>query len=230
MSGSLQRALVILLLLSLGLAGCSPNQMIIGRDGAPPPYLGPVKPGVAPIPGDCPVYSFGSWQRPENFENVEIAQSYYGLWGRQRWWSRIDPGPRASAHVGALQVYYPLSVRWRLKDGREFALENIDVPQIMRDYFKKEVILLQWQREGRLRDDRGDFEPMLTYEVKNDTVILKWSITINRTPVGLRQSKDGKPPVWDLVSEEHVVAVLKADSVFGLDFSKLYEVPGLPSK
>jgi hypothetical protein len=168
------------------------------------------------------MYSFGPGQTKENFENVERAQYDYALWlGRH--WGAMGPLGRATANRIGLQLYYPLHVRWKLKDGREFILENIDVAAIMREYFKTHSLRLQWQREGRPRDKVGDFEPLLAFEVKDDTVILKWVITINRTPVNERLTPTGAATRWDTYDEEHVVAILKANPTSGIDFSKTYE-------
>ena len=181
-----------------------------------------VKPGRAPIPGGYWMYSFGDGQTPGNFGNVEIAQSYYGLWSKQRWWGKIRPSTRATANTIGLQTYYPLHVRWKLKDGREFILENIDVPAIMREYFKTHSLQLQWQREGRPKAI-GDGSPTLAHEVKDDTVILKWVITLNRTPVNERLTPTGAATRWDFQDEEHIVTVLKGNPTSGIDFSKTYE-------
>ena len=89
----------------------------------------------------------------------------------------------------------------------------------MRDYFQTHHLQLQWQREGRSRDKVGDFEPLLSLEVKDDTVILKWVITINRTPVNQRLTSTGAATRWDTYDEEHVVAVLNGTRTSGIDFS-----------
>jgi hypothetical protein len=169
------------------------------------------------------MYSFGLSQKSEDLVNVEIAQSYYGLWSGVRNWTRITPGRLASANRMGLQAYYPLHVRWKLKDGREFIAENIDVAAIIRESVKTRSLQLQWQREGRPRDKVGDFGPLLTHEVKDDTVILKWVITINRTPVNERLTPTGAATKWDTYDEEHEVAIIKGKPTSGIDFSKTYE-------
>ena len=47
--------------------------------------------------------------------------------------------------------------------------------------------------------------PTLTHEVKNDTVILKWVITINRPP-STNVDFDGRCHFGDTYDEEHVVS------------------------
>jgi hypothetical protein len=59
---------------------------------------------------------------------------------------------------------------------------------------------------------------LLAHEVKDDTVILKWVITINRTPVHKRLTPTGAANFWDTYDEEHIVAVLKGQATTGLDF------------
>jgi hypothetical protein len=224
MRGIQRWAWVSVLLLLLGLQGCSVNQITLGQDATPVPYPGPVKPARAPTPGDYPFYSFGVSQKYEDMEAIDIAQAYYGLYGGYRSWGRVTPGRTASATKVGLQLYFPLHVRWRLKDGREFILENIDVPQIMREYFKNNHIHLQWQREGRSKASRGDYDGLLAYEIKEDTVIIKWVITLNKTPVEKRGAVNGRAPFWELVDEEQVVIVLRGNPAVGIDFDKTYEV------
>lgn len=161
------------------------------------------RPGLAPIPGGYWMYSFGVSQKPEDLENIEVAQSYYGIWRDVRSWARITSGRRASATRGGLQAYYPLHVRWKLKDGREFIAEGIDVAAIMLKYFSARDLQLQWRREGRSARAVGDAEPLLAHEVKDDGVILKWVITINRTPVQHRLTSTGAATKWDTYDEEH---------------------------
>lgn len=211
-----------LLALLAALGGCAAP----GSSVEPPYSVGAagittstVRAGVAPIPGGYWMYSFGLGQTKENFANVERAQSDYALWSG-RHWGALGPLGRATATMGALQAYYPLHVRWKLKDGREFILENIDTAAIMREYFKTHRLQLQWQREGRPEARVGDSEPLLAHEVKDDTVILKWVITFNLTPVAERLTSTGAATKWEFRQEEHIVAVLKGQPTSGIDFNK----------
>lgn len=169
------------------------------------------------------MYSFGLLQKPDDSIGIEIAQSYYGIWAESRSWARINPGRGAAANRLGLQAYYPLHVRWKLKDGREFIAENIDVAAIIRESVTTRSLQLQWQREGRPKAMIGDAAPLLTHTVKDDTVILKWVITINRTPVNERLTPTGAATKWDTYDEEHEVAIIKGNPANGIDFSKTYE-------
>jgi hypothetical protein len=204
-----------LLAFVMGLWGCANLGSASG--GASDGKAAAVKPGVAPIPGGYWMYSFGSGQTGDNFANVEFAQYDYAVWAG-RSWKAMGPKRRASANRLGLQSYYPLHVRWKLKDGREFILENIDTAAIMREYFKTHQLQLQWQKEGRPKAQVGDASPTLAHEVKDDTVILKWVITINRTPVDKRLTPTGAANFWDTYDEEYIVAVLKGQATTGLDF------------
>ena len=233
-SGIAQRLLGMLALLvasAVGVSGCASEAVTRAMSNGPVTaststtgQTNTVKPGVAPIPGGYWMYAFGLSQKPEDLVNVEIAQSYYGIWAEIRSWTRITPGRRASGNKLGLQAYYPLHVRWKLKDGREFIAENIDVAAIMREYFKTHNLQLQWQREGRVRDRVGDFAPLLAHEVKNDTVLLKWVITINRTPVNERLTSTGAATQWDTYDEEHVVTTIQGTPTRDIDFSKTREL------
>jgi hypothetical protein len=201
----------------MGFTGCAEQGLTRAMNGAQPFLSQPDY-----FPGGYWLYSFGTGQSKANLENIEIAQSYYGIPSLRRSWTRLSPG-RASGEKIGLQAYFPLSVRWKLKDGREFILENIDTAALMREYFKTHDLKLQWQREGRLQAKVGEGSPLLAHEVKNDTVILKWVITINRTPVDKRLTPTGAAKFWDTYDEEHIVAILKGNPTSGIDFNNTYE-------
>lgn len=212
-----------LLALVGGLWGCAASvgsvQSVAASANASSAGASQVKAGVAPIPGGYWMYSYGPGQTYANWANVEFAQYDYALWSG-RHWGAMGPGNRATANRLGLQAYYPLHVRWKLKDGREFILENIDTAAIMREYFKTHQLQLQWHREGRPRDKVGDYGPTLAHEVKDNTVILKWVITINRTPINERLTATGAATKWDTYDEEHIVAVLPGLPTSGIDFTK----------
>jgi hypothetical protein len=204
-----------LLLLALWLSACASN-----------PY--PSAQSAVPMPGDADTYGFGVGQSKEDFANVEIAQYNFGMYKTQRSWGRITAG-RASASYLGLRAYYPFDVRWKLKDGREFILENIDTAAIMREYFKTNNLLLQHQQEGRKRDPVGDYDPELHFGIKGDTVVITWGLVMNRTPVNQRlpvivngkPARDGTP--WKLEREEHFITALKSNQTSGIDFTKTWE-------
>lgn len=179
--------------------------------------------GVDYFPGGSQFYSYGVVQSKENFANVERAQSNYGMYSKQRSWLDIH-AERAPGSINMLQAYYPLHVRWKLKDGREFILEKIDIRAIMREYFKTHDIRLQWQREGRPRSKSGDYDPSLVHEVKDDTVIIKWLITTNHTPVNERFTSTGAANRWKLSEEEFIVTTLKGNPTSGIDFERWVEI------
>ncbi|TXT37572.1 MAG: hypothetical protein FD135_3498 [Comamonadaceae bacterium] len=176
------------------------------------------------FPGGSPDYAWGISQTKEDFVNVEQAQSYSGLYSRQRTWQNITVSSRASATILGLNAYYPLHVRWKLKDGREFMLENIDIAAIMREYFKSHDIQLQWQRERRPMDSVGDYGPLLTHEVKDDTVRIKWVISTNHTPVDKRLTTSKAATKWQITDEEHLVTTLQGVPTHDIDFNNWYEV------
>jgi hypothetical protein len=178
---------------------------------------------AAPLPGGVPFYSWGVGQSAENFALVERAQLAAGLFSATRSWEEIKPNFRAASRIIGLQGYMPLHVRWKLKDGREFLLENIDVNAIMLEYFKTHDLKMQWQREGRARDPVGDFDPLLAHEVKDDTVRIKWIDRVNHTPVNLRLTAKGAANKWDVQHEEHLVVTLKGLPTQGIDFAKKWE-------
>ena len=176
----------------------------------------------APLPGDAQFYSYGVSQSKENFANVARAQSQVGLYTKEKYWHDIRP-MRAPASINMLQIYYPMSVRWELKDGRQFILENIDVAAIMREYFKTHRLELQHQKEGRQRDSVGDYGPAFVHEIQDDVVILKWLITTNQTPVNQRLQANGAANKWQLKEEEFPVIELKGKPTTGIDFEKKWE-------
>jgi hypothetical protein len=169
------------------------------------------------LPGGAQFYSYGVSQSKENFENIERAQSDYTLFKGSRHW--IDITPRKSpAEFNVLQAYYPLHARWKLKDGREFIAEAIDIRAIMREYFKTNQIKLPWQLEGRSKAPHGDYPPSLVHELKDDTVIIKWLITTNLTPVEERFAPSGAAVKWKLSDQEFIVNTVKGTPTSGIDF------------
>ena len=176
------------------------------------------------FPGGSPDYAWGLSQKREDFAQVEKAQSYYGLYAKVRTWQYITTSSRASATIIGLHAYYPLHVRWKLKDGREFMLENIDIRAIMREYFKSHDIPLQWQREGRPKAKSGDSGPLLAHEVKDDTVRIKWVISTNHTPVDKRFTPSGAATRWVTTDEEHLITTLQGVPTSGIDFNNWYEI------
>lgn len=217
-------ALVLAISFALCLAACAgtPANSGGGVKGSPVAT-------AQPMPGDADTYGFGISQSKEDFANVEIAQYHLGIYKTQRSWRNITSG-RGGANWLGLRAYYPVDVRWRLKDGREFILENIDTAAIMREYFKTNNFLLQHQREGRQRDPFGDYDPALLFGVKGDTVVIRWGLILNRTPADKRfpvivngiPARDGTP--WKLEHEEHFVIALKGKPTSGIDFTKTVEV------
>lgn len=174
------------------------------------------------LPGGAQFYSYGLSQSKANLENIEIAQSDYSLYSTERTWSRITP-VKAPSEINMLQTYFPLSVRWQLKDGRQFILENIDIRTIMREYFKTHTIQMPWQKEGRPRAKSGDSDPAMVHEVKDDTVLIKWLIRTNKTPVNERFTSTGAAVRWVNEDEESIVTTLKGVSTHGIDFKKIWE-------
>ena len=170
------------------------------------------------FPGGSPYYSFGKSQSAENFANVKRAQTALGIYANERMWIDTKPGI-APARVAMIQYYFPFSVRWELKDGRQFLLENIDVRTIMREHFRdpKNDLVLPWQREGRPQSF-GDMDPSLVYEIRDDVVRLKWLLMVNRTPVDQRILPSGATARWDVVREEHLVKEIPGRLVQGIDF------------
>lgn len=170
------------------------------------------------IPGGAPYYSWGGSQKMSEMDTIQIAQSSYAPFRNVRSWTRITPSSRAHARIVGLRSFYPLHVRWRLKNGREFLLENVDVESLVQEHSRANQLLLQWQREKRA-EATGDYGPLLAHEVDGDAVLIKWVLTINRTPVSQRLTKNGAANTWDLVQEEYLVARIPGVPVSGIDFN-----------
>jgi hypothetical protein len=205
---------------ALGLAGCAANYPLPVR-GDENIFARPVQTDL--FPGGVSVYSFGPFQKAENFVNVERAQTNSAPRNAARVWINIAPVRSAVGTMGNLQSYFPFDVRWKLKDGREFILENIDTRGISNDFLRKHPLQMGWQRENRARHSVGDGSAILCFEVKDDTVLLKWVIRINRTPVNQRLTATGAATHWDVYDEEHIMIALKGNPTSNIDFNKTYE-------
>ena len=78
---------------------------------------------------------------------------------------------------------------------------------------------MPWQKEGRPQHLSGDGDPSLVHEIKDDTVIIKWLVITNHTPVQDRFPKTtGIPPRWKLTDEEFIVTTIKGVPTSGIDF------------
>ena len=203
------------LLVALSLVACAAKP---SADSAGAPALS-ASSGPDYFPGGDRWYSWGPAQSKENFANVQQAQWATGMYTKQRSWrAMFVSSSGVTANLNVLPAYYPLHVRWKLKDGRVFILENIDIKAIMHEYFKTHDLKQQWQRENRPRDRIGDGGAVLGHEVKDDTVIIKWYIEINRTPVDRRLTATGAATKWDIVKEEHFVTSIPGKPTSGIDF------------
>jgi hypothetical protein len=209
------------LLVALSLVACAAKPT---ADSTGAPALSPAS-GPDYFPGGDRWYSWGPAQSKENFANVEQAQWATGMYTKQRSWGPISVSrSKVTPNLNLLPAYYPMHMRWKLKDGREFILENIDIRAIMREYFKTHDLKQQWQRENRPRAKVGDGGAVLGHEIKDDTVIIKWYIEINRTPVDQRLTATGAATKWDIVKEEHFVTSIPGKPTFGIDFDNWSEV------
>jgi hypothetical protein len=213
--------LVTVIGLTFSLLACAGGPLSVKT--AAPALSAPAGPDY--FPGGDRWYSWGPAQSKENFANVERAQWATGMYTKQRSWGPISVSSSVvTPNLNILAAYYPLHVRWKLKDGREFILENIDIRAIMREYFKTHDLKQQWQRENRPRDRIGDGDAILGHEIKDDRVIIKWYIPINRTPVNQRLTATGAATKWDIINEEHFVTSIPAQSTTGIDFDKWLEI------
>lgn len=204
------------LLMALSVAGCA-------EYGVTRAMSGPPRGQTDIFPGNHWNYSFGMFQKAENFENVLRAQDNTSRRGEPRHWTDIKPTRSAIPNLNILQSYFPFDVRWKLKDGREFILENIDVRGVANDYLRKNPIQMGWQRENRPRALVGDGGATLCYEVKDDTVLLKWAISINRTPVNQRLTATGAATHWDIQHEEYLMAAIKGTPTKDINLDNKYE-------
>ena len=218
------RWLASLVLITVTLAGCAAGAEAPVSPSGPPGSAALTPPsGRDYLPGGYWMYAWGIAQTKENFLNVERAQDSYQRNAQRRLWAETKPISRPTGTVLGLQSYLPLHVRWKLKDGREFILENIDIRKIMQEYFKTHEIKLQWQRENRPKYRMGDYEPMLSFEVKDDTVLIEWVITINRVPTEKRLTESGAATKSDTYDEIHLVTTIPGKPTSGIDFSNDYE-------
>jgi hypothetical protein len=64
---------------------------------------------------------------------------------------------------------------------------------------------------------------MLSFEVKDEFVLIKWIITINRTPVSERLTVSGAATRWDTYDQHYLVTTISGKPTSGIDFSKRFE-------
>ena len=75
-----------------------------------------------------------------------------------------------------------------------------------------------------MMDRKGDYEPSLVREIKDDTVIIKWLLITNHTPVSERFTPSGAATRWKRTAEEFIVTTIKGVSTSGIDFDKWVEI------
>jgi hypothetical protein len=206
------------LLISLSIASCA-------SEGVTRAMSGPPRVQTDIFPGGSSSFSMGPFQKKENFVNVERAQWNFSAGRSGRFWGDIQPSIYPVATLNILQSYRPLDVRWKLKDGREFFLDDVDIRSISNDFLRKYPIQLQWQREGRPREKVGDGDPVLCFEIRNDELILKWIVRINNTPPNQRLTANGAATRWEIQHEETLVTTIKGNRIVGINFNTTYEPP-----
>lgn len=181
--------------------------------------------GADYFPGGTDFYCYGYSNEKEYFlTHIEQAQSYYGLFAAPRTWTPVGVGTGCT--IIALQSYAPLSVRWKLKDGREFIIDALDLRPYLREYFKNNDITMPWIREGRTKDKLGDAEAALAFQIKEDGIYLIWYLRVTETPVEERFKRDAENPkgkLWKMRTEFYPIATIKATQTSGIDFNKTYE-------
>jgi hypothetical protein len=185
--------------------------------GCAPATLSPASSARGSVAIPSGQYSWGIDQRADDFADVEIAQSALLVSGGPSAWRSIVPTRYEAANLLSLERYYVMRARWKLKDGREFVLESVDIEAIMREYFSTHPpIRVQWEREGRPYE-LGDALPQLVHDVKGDSLRLRWVLRINRTPVQQRRSSP-----WAIEREVYPIAEIKGRQTTGLNFGGVH--------
>lgn len=176
------------------------------------------------FPGGLPHYTIGTGQTYENFVNVERMQEYIRSDRSEVRWVATQPRRVAAAvYVGATD-YLQMGARWKLKDGREFVVDPIDVQKIANEYLSRNPIKLQWQVENRRRAT-GDGTAILSIEVKDDSVIVKWTVEFNTIPVDQRFHKGGGGATqWKFTHEDLIMAVIPGVPTKDINFAARREL------
>ncbi|MFD0667968.1 hypothetical protein ACT80S_09625 [Ramlibacter sp. MAHUQ-53] len=178
--------------------------------------------GASAIPGGHPVYNFGVAQDRVMFERqVARAQVNYSPHS-QRAWGDFSGGEGSGFIVG-LTGFYPLDVRWKLKDGRQFIAERVDVGRLVREFAETRQILLQHQRERRTFGPTGDHPPLFAIAVADGWLVLKWQIVFNLRPVAERLKPPGTVGPAVYVREEHIVATVPGTPAQDIDFDSKWD-------
>jgi hypothetical protein len=175
------------------------------------------------LPGGAEYFSLGTALDKDYYERhvKRVQYAYARFQGRRTWIDTLPPANPSAYNM--LQAYVPLNVRWELKDGRQFIAEDIDVGTVMREYLKHNDLKVQWQREGR-QWAPGDSDPAVVFDVREDEVILKWLITINKTPFDQRILPSGAATRWTFEYEQHVAGRVKGTPTQGIDFEQRYDL------
>ena len=173
-----------------------------------------------PLPGDAVVYDWGLCQTATSAATIARAQKGYMWSGTRDVWHSVEPNSRPVATDIGLQRFYPLSVRWQLKDGRQFLLDKADLRPVMKTYFSQHSIVMPWQRENRRAKSKPmDSNPMLCVEVKDDGVLIKWVVVLSH----LQEKSDPRSPGvpdYKFSYEHYPVTTLKGQPTAGIDFEK----------
>lgn len=183
------------------------------------------------IPGDAPTFSVGYSQDREYFkEYVVNAQYAYHLHRSSRTW--VDIYLDVGAFIGWDIWPAPISVRWELKDGRKFIVDDIPTSRYAAEFRDRMWVPLQHHRERR-PPAMWDADPMLAVEVWEDMAILKWHVPLNLTPPSERTpytpNKKLKPHKFTF--EEYVIAEVKGHPVTTIDFRQTWEPrPGVEAR
>ncbi len=178
--------------------------------------------------GGADSYCFSHYTKDkEQFDStIEKAEASFETSLTDRHWIPIRSSKNHSCGTSGMRYYYQISARWKLKDGREFMIDRLNVRPLMREFFKTQDAPMQWVVGGRAKGI-GDGEPGVLLDVQGDSIVLYWVNHLNDQPFAERLIPDAQYPkgryIAKLRKEYYTAATVKGTPTSGIDFNKTYE-------
>lgn len=147
---------------------------------------------------------------------VERAQFCMCFPGAPMVWREVGADDRPdSDEVGVMSPSH-LYLRWQLKDGRKFRVDEVDIDAlILENVGSHPFISKEWSVYSSDGDD--PIHPSLAYEIHEDSLIFRWIVYKKEKRVG---RSDATKLALEIIGKSRPIATLKARMLKRINFNQ----------